>query len=241
MVLAELEKIQPKYNEMLFAFSHHKYESSAAAEYAQHGFLRRLGTLVRCINNVFELVPPECEDVPNRNVLHDAQINIQSFYANTYGCIDNLAWVWVHEKGLAHKIRRNRVGLRANNSEMRATLSAEFRDYLKTREPWLEYVIEYRDALAHRIPLYIPPGGVQPKNVEAYNELARQMVEALYVKHDGFEYERLSARQEQLLVFQPLITHSLTETTAHSVFHVQMPVDFFTIEEIGYRMLAELS
>jgi hypothetical protein len=45
MVLAELEKIQPKYNEMLFAFSHHKYESSAAAEYAQHGFLRRLGSI----------------------------------------------------------------------------------------------------------------------------------------------------------------------------------------------------
>jgi hypothetical protein len=80
---------------------------------------------------------------------------------------------------------------------------------------WLDYVIEYRDALAHLIPLYIPPGGVQPKNVDAYNDLSRRMTEALYMKNNGYEYERLSREQEKLLIFQPLITHSVTETTAH--------------------------
>jgi hypothetical protein len=94
MVRSEWEKIQPKYADLLLAFSHRKYEAEAAAEYARHGFLRRLGTLVRCINNVFDLVPPDCEEVPDRNTLHDAQINIQAFYANTYGCLDNLAWIW---------------------------------------------------------------------------------------------------------------------------------------------------
>jgi hypothetical protein len=64
--------------------------------------------------------------VPNRNVLHDAQINIQAFIANVYGCIDNLAWVWVHEGGLEKKIGRMRVGLREKHTELRATLPRNF-------------------------------------------------------------------------------------------------------------------
>ena len=112
-----------------------------------------MGTLVRCIQNVFELIPMETDEVPVREVLHDAQINIQSFFANVYGCIDNLAWVWVYEKGLDANIHRNRVGLRAKHTEVRSSLSGALQGYLTTLDPWLDYIIEYRDALAHRIPL----------------------------------------------------------------------------------------
>jgi hypothetical protein len=238
---ATLNEIESKYNRLLLTFSHRPFDSEQAAEYARHGYLRRVGTLRRCIENVFKLIPPETSDVPNRNVLSDAQINIQAFCANVYGCIDNLAWVWVYERGLDKKISRNRVGLRAKHTEVRVTLSDRFQAYITNLDPWLEYQIEYRDALAHRIPLYVPPGGVPTKNIDAYNDLSRRMTEALYVKNDGFEYERLSAEQEKLLVFHPLITHSVKETTAQFAFHVQMLADFHTVEEMGYKMLAELT
>jgi hypothetical protein len=104
----------------------------------------------------------------------------------------------------------------------------------------MTYVIEYRDALAHRIPLYIPPGGVPTKNIDAYNDFERRLRDALYVRGDGYEYERLSAEQIVLLVFQPLITHSIRETTAHFAFHAQMIADFATVEELGLKVLAEL-
>jgi hypothetical protein len=123
---------------------------------------------------------------------------------------------------------------------MRSTLSEAFQTYLKSRDEWMEHVIEYRDALAHRIPVYIPPGGVPTKNVDAYNDFTRRMNEALYVRWDPSEYERLSAEQEKLLVFQPMITHSIRETTAHFPFHVQMIADFLTVEEMGQKMLNEL-
>jgi hypothetical protein len=236
-----LAEIEPRYNRLLLAVSHRKYSSEQAAEYARHGYLRRLGTVRRCIENVFTLIPPDMNDIPHRNVLHDAQINIQAFVANVYGCIDNLAWVWLYESGLATKIHRNRVGLRSKHTEVRATLSTNLQIYLQEIDPWLDYLIEYRDALAHRIPLYIPPGGVPTKNVDAYNDLAQRIMDALYILNDGFEYERLSAEQEKLLVFQPLITHSVKETTAHFAFHVQMLADFVTVEELGYKMLDELS
>jgi hypothetical protein len=236
-----LAEIGPKYNRLLLTFSHRKYSSDQAAEYARHGYLRRLGTLRRCIDNVFTLIPPDTNEIPGRNVLHDAQINIQAFVANVYGSIDNLAWVWLYESGLDGTIHRNRVGLRSKHIEVRASLSASLQTYLQKIDPWLEYLIEYRDALAHRIPLYIPPGGVPTNNVDAYNDLSRRITDALYVLNDGFEYERLSAEQDKLLVFQPLITHSVKETTAHFAFHVQMLADFLTVEELGYKVLDELA
>jgi hypothetical protein len=148
---------------------------------------------------------------------------------------------WVYERGLEGKISRNRVGLRAKHTEVRGTLSVGFQAYLEKLDPWLDYLIEYRDAFAHRIPLYIPPGGVPTGNVGAYNDLSNRISEALYVKNDGAEYERLTAEQEKLLVFQPLITRSVKETTAHFAFHVQMLTDFLTVEEIGYKMLDEIA
>ena len=36
-----------------------KFETSRGAEFAKHGLLRRLDTLVRAIDQVFDLLPPE--------------------------------------------------------------------------------------------------------------------------------------------------------------------------------------
>jgi hypothetical protein len=87
---------------------------------------------------------------------------------------------------------------------VRSTLSVGFQDYLVKLDPWLDYIIEYRDALAHRIPLYVPPGGVPVRHVDAYKTLERSIQEALYVRGDAYENERLLAEQNKLLVFQPL-------------------------------------
>jgi hypothetical protein len=123
---------------------------------------------------------------------------------------------------------------------VRSTLSAGFQDYLVKLDAWLDYIIEYRDALAHRIPLYVPPGGVPTRHVNAYNALEQDIQEALYVRGDAYEYERLLAEQNKFVIFQPLISHSITETTAHFAFHVQMVVDFMTVDEMGNKMLDEL-
>jgi hypothetical protein len=80
-----------------------------------------------------------------------------------YGCVDNLAWIWVHERGIA--VNRRHVGLRRHNKEVRNTFSPEFHSYLESLDSWFEYLVDYRDALAHRIPLYIPPGGARPKEM----------------------------------------------------------------------------
>ncbi|MBA3708765.1 MAG: hypothetical protein H0W83_08110 [Planctomycetes bacterium] len=40
-----------------------RYKSDKAAEYAKHGLTRRLYTLVRCIDHVFDILPPSRQDI----------------------------------------------------------------------------------------------------------------------------------------------------------------------------------
>lgn len=76
------------------------YKDARAEEHAQHGFSRRLGTLIRAVDLLFDLLPPELDAIPERDTVVDATIAIQSFMLNTFGCLDNLAWIFVYEKGV---------------------------------------------------------------------------------------------------------------------------------------------
>ncbi|MGC2224166.1 MAG: hypothetical protein WA624_18380 [Methylocella sp.] len=137
------------------------YKDSRAREYAVVGFSRRLKTLVRCIDNVFSVLPPDRADLPSIDELFDAMINIQAFVFNSFGSIDNLAWIWVQEQPVrkedGSEIPNSWVGLSKNNTFVRGSLSTGFQEYVKGLDDWFDHLEEWRHALAHRIPLYIPP------------------------------------------------------------------------------------
>jgi len=160
----KLQTIGPKTDELLLKYVAHPFADAHAKEYAHHGFARRIQTLARCIENVFRIVPPGAVQVPTKHRLTDVQINIQAALGNAYGCVDNLAWVWVYERGLAAGMDRKQVGLRKQHKKVRDSLSPELRAHLDSFEGWFDYLVDYRDAFAHRIPLYIPPGGVRPRD-----------------------------------------------------------------------------
>jgi hypothetical protein len=233
----KVQSIDSKTNRLLLRYVGHSFSDMKAKEYAHHGFARRIQTLARCIENVFKMIPPDAREIPSKAILYDAQINTQSAIGNTYGCVDNLAWVWVHERGIA--VERKEVGLRAHHRKVRNSFSAEFRSYLESLDKWFAYLVEYRDAFAHRIPLYIPPGGVLKKDRDAAQELENRKAAALNA-FDPHEYERLNTEQMKLFVFQPLICHSYSEMVAPCAFHPLLIVDFLTVEELGEKMLAEL-
>lgn len=234
---SKFQSIGPKTDRLLVRFVAHEFAEEKAREYARHGFARRIQTLRRCIQNVFKIVSPTSIKTPSKEKLHDAQINIQAAIANTYGYVDNLAWVWVYERGLSRQLKPRQVGLWKHNSLVRESLPSEFRSYLDSLEAWFEYLADYRHALAHRIPLYIPPGNVRPSDIDAYNDLTRRMNEVI---RDVDEYERLLTDQNKLVVFRPVVGHSLSEMKAPYFFHAQLIADFLTVEELGEKMLAQL-
>jgi hypothetical protein len=235
----KLQTIGPKRDDLLLKYVAHSFAEPKAKEYAHHGFARRVQTVARCIENVFRIVPPGAVRIPSKTRLNDAQINIQAAMANVYGCVDNLAWIWVHERGLARSMDRRQVGLRKHHTKVRDTLSPELQAYLDTLDGWFDYLVDYRDAVAHRVPLYIPPGGVRPKDRDKAVDLERRKTAALNALN-GYEYGRLDAEQLKLFVFQPLICHSFTEMPAPFAFHPQLIADFLTVEELGLKLLAEL-
>ena len=217
--------------------------NQAALEYARHGFVRRLGTLKRCIENVYSIYPPERLDKPSRNECLDLAIKLQSFIFNVFGRIDNLAWVWVKEREIRDKrnrpLRGLQVGLRSDNVAVYETFSHEFQQYLIVREPWFAYLDGSRHALAHRIPLYVAPYTLTPTKLDKHNELETRKTEARRQQ----DYElclELDDKQEALGKFTPWMMHSFSEGAVPVAFHFQVLADWNTVVEIANKFLEEL-
>jgi hypothetical protein len=238
-----LTEVQRQCAELKERYIVRMYRSDRAREYASHGFCRRLDTLALAIKLVFEVLPPELEDIPERDAVVAATILIQSFMLNAFGCLDNLAWIWVHEKELkgedGRELKREAVGLGPRYAYVRNSFSPEFRGYLKSRKRWFKHITDFRDSLAHRIPLYIPPYIVSSHDMDKYNQLEEAAVVAMKGS-DHQEYDRLRSEQKKLGRFRPWMTHSQFEKAPTVVFHQQLLQDYVTIDEFGREMLEEL-
>jgi hypothetical protein len=217
--------------------------NGTACEYVRHGFVRRIGTLKRCIENVYSIYPPERSDKPSRDECLDMAINLQSFLFNVFGCVDNLAWIWVKEKPVndsrGRPLRGQQVGLRPGCIAVRETFSPKFREYLASREGWFGYLANYRHAPAHRIPLYVAPYSLRPSKLDEHNEFERRKHEAH--KQRNFDlWLRLDADQEALGTFTPWMMHSFSENAAPVPFHYQILADWNTVVEMADNFRAEL-
>ena len=122
----EFGTIRVKYEALMQAYIMRTYNDARAKEFAVHGFSRGLKTLNRCIENVFEIYPPDRVQLLSMDELTDVAINIQAFVVNVFGCVDNLAWIWVLEKGIAQAngepLLKRQIGLRQNNQLVRNAL-----------------------------------------------------------------------------------------------------------------------
>ena len=229
------DTLYARYTELAGSYKSFAFQTEGAQEFAIGGFLRRVDTMHHCIERVFNLIPPDRDITPDKPTLMDATVCIQAFMMNVFGAIDNLAWIWVKERKLT--IERKHVGLVPKCKVVRTNFSSEMQGYLDRLDPWFEYIIDYRDALAHRIPLYIAPYIVPDENAAAYQALEAQSLSA----RDAHEHQRLKGEQLKLGAFQPVMLHTLHDDKGAVGFHFQLLRDFATVEEIAQKMLKELA
>jgi hypothetical protein len=232
--------ISEKHDELREAYLTRTYDVARAKEFAEHGVSRRLRTMVHCIEKVFAILPPERTDNPPMEELIDAVVYIQAFIFNAFACLDNFAWIWVCEKRVTQDdgtpILDTRVGLGKKNKIVRRSLPVDLQKHLRSLDAWFDHLENFRHALAHRIPLYIPRRVVK---AEAYNFLERRKAKAL--KRGRLKkYEKLLAAQKSLIAFQPVMIHSASDRSRPIVFHPQLLSDFDIITEIGWKMYAAL-
>jgi hypothetical protein len=242
-LMDELRQAQARGEALVEAFLLHPFADPVAQEYARHGFVRRTHTLMRALARIFEVLPPDVAEIPERDMLLDATINVQAFVFNTFGCLDNLAWTWVTERGVKSRkggaLRPSQIGLGPNAEDVRASFSPGFRTYLEGFEAWFRHVEDFRHALAHRIPLYIPPHTI-PTNLEG--EYTRLEAAAVAASGAGDHATYFRSRSEQFRqgIFQPMILHSLSQNSATIWLHPQLLTDFNTVEDIAQKFLVEL-
>ncbi len=237
------DDVQRQYRALQERYFVRNFDSDRAREYARQGFCRRLDVLARSVNFVFNVLPPEQEKIPERDDVVAAMMLIQSFTINVAGCLDNLAWVWVYETDLRGKdgkeIDVRLVGLGESYWYLRKSFTRPFRKYLNKRKKWFRHIAEFRDTLAHRIPLYIPPYIISENDTPKYNQFSQDCTEAM-ARGDYEKYDQLRAEQDKLGTFRPWMMHSPTECSPVAVFHWQMLQDYATVDEIGREMLTEL-
>jgi len=239
----ELATVTPKYVELMLHYTRRTYRTDRGKEFATQGFLRRLGTLRRCIKNIFRYLPPELQGIPSEDDLADTTIALQAFVFNVFGCLDNLTWVWVEERDLkkpdGSPLPRNWVGIGSKCVTVRNSFSQDFRAYLAERQNWFAHLEDYRNALAHRIPLYIPPYCVKPENQARYQELERLITRDALAGNENSEREH-RVELETLKFFRPWMKHSYEENSPIGTIHPQILADFNTINEFAWRMREEL-
>jgi hypothetical protein len=216
-----------------------RLKNDKAKEYLTQGAGRRLNIVTRCVENIFGIFPIGQTAQLTREELADVVINLHAFFVNLSGLFDNLGWVFVFENELLGeptegKLGRNEVGL--FNRKTQSRLPDALRTYLQSErlQNWYSvYSKNYRDALAHRIPLYVPPFVLSGADQEKYLELEAQLQALDRTVHDNFAiYDDILERQKQLGQASPFFVHSVGEED-HPVFlHAQVIADYATIEEI---------
>ena len=213
---------------------------SRLREHLLHGAARRIGVIRRSVENVFSLFPPETERPLSLDTLADVQINLHAFVMNLYGIYDNWAWSYV----LLHELEatigdRRRIGLFKQATQSR--LPGNLKDYLAstaTTEWHEQYAKSFRDALAHRIPPYIPPAVFTETQGQRYNALENEKVECI----KAHRWERLEeVWSEQANIGSPCFTflHAFTEDTLPKplILHPQMLSDGKAVVEFGNLFL----
>ena len=234
--------LEGRCNHVISSYLAREFANERAREFVRHGLCRRLRLMTRCVVRVFEVLPPDFRNVPEADVLHDVTVQLQAFAFNTFGCLDNLAHIWVLERGVRKKngdpLPPQRIGFGGDNSAVRGSLPDRFVAYLSEIEDWYRNLENFRHALAHRIPMYIPPGFLTGDQAIEYGSIQVQINDAVR-RRDYGTAERLGEEQADLLSFHPIATHSFGENSSIVYFHEQMLTDIGTVQEIASRLLPE--
>lgn len=235
---AEVRRI---YDQLAFRLSSmvSNLRDAKAKEHLTHGVGRRLSILTRCIQNIFSIFPVGRTEHLAPEELVDVDINLHAFLINLSGLLDNLGWVFVFENNLLGsskegKLAKRDIGL--FNKKTQPYLPEKLRTYLNTKrmKRWYsEYSQNYRDALAHRIPLYVPPFVLIGEEEEKYRALEDQ-IHALDLSVSGnFAIDdQLREKQKELGQASLFFIHSFDEGSHPMLLHAQVIIDYLTVEEI---------
>lgn len=217
-------------------------ESVGARKFLAHGVGRRLSILKRSCEAIFEIFPPERDSVLNRGEVTEVQIYLHAFVMNLFGVFDSWAWAFVHFHDLAETIGRpTNVGM--FRDETRRHLPPRLREYLEDPEisSWhRDYLKSYRDALAHRIPLYVPPASYSQADQLRHRQLENEKAR-LFGEQRWDELDAVWDEQDQIGDPCAVFLHEVEpgRRSQPVYFHPQILSDGITVVDFGNTFYGE--
>jgi hypothetical protein len=209
-----------------------------ARNHITHGAGRRLEILKSALETIFRVFPPGRRAPLAREKRLQAQIALHAFAINVLGIFDNWAWAFV----LRHRLRvavgdHRNIGLFKVATQK--LLPTPLRDYLISEaiSNWYgTYAKGYRDALAHRIPLYIPPASWTQDDAKLYTQLESEKVECIRTRQWA-RLDEVWARQDRIGKACPVFLHAFSDSPNDRplMLHPQLLCDGATVVEIGRR------
>lgn len=210
-----------------------RLKTEAGRDIATMGFLRRLRPILRAVDQAFTVAPLSRETLLSEEERTDLEINLQAFMVHVSGGLDNLAEMWVHEKGVTDRgkpLKQSRIGLAPSYTVVRESLPDPIKQRLSDFNNWYEFQADFRNGVAHRLPLYVPPYGVRPKDIDTHYRLDVEMNRAT-ARRQFDERERLKAQQGKLGFYSPTMGHR--PGSASLVIHPTLIASTRTVLDLG--------
>jgi len=140
-------------NELQSLFT--KLKSEDAKKFLNEGVSRRLFMLKTSVDSISMIYNEHRINFLTDNENAILSQNINFFYANVYAIADCLAWVLASEYPDYKIVKRTDVGL-FNKKFYPKINGLNEKLNLNKLQPWYDEIVELRDPIAHRIPLYFP-------------------------------------------------------------------------------------
>lgn len=207
-----------------------RLQEPKAKENLNHGVMRRGFVNAHCLRRIYKISPP----TRTQHLTHEEREDLTAFLLtllfNNSGIIDNLSWIWFYEKKIYKNEDPNAFKFSVNlfNKKFKKYLHDNIINKLGKFKEWQEYLKNFRDPIAHRIPPYIIPYFVNNDGLKKYRELEKQF----YTETDLDKRDEILYKMDTLGVYEPTYVHSYSEDSPLVAMHPQVLADTNTIIEI---------
>lgn len=197
------------FNKTILKLSNQVYTNERANEFFHQGFMRRYHLIYHCVHKIFSIYPPSRVIILSEDECNDITSFLHVIFINMYGATDNLAWIVNYEKELGLEEKQRKL-ISLFSKEISRFFNSDFNKYLCNNKEggfkyWYDkYCIDFRHSLSHRIPLYVPPFGVDKEKG------CLKHIMPLFV-HSYFENSSFVFLLEQILCDFSLLTELINK------------------------------
>ena len=184
--------------------------SSDAQRFITRGVLKRTFIIRQNAAFIISFKPSTthaiCADMATELTMH-----ANSLYVHIRGLFDNLAWAIAYEfptygqVSESNKKDRSRIGL-FHSAFIDKIPSHELAAFLREHVRWHDLLKEFRDPIAHRLPMYAVPSVIAEEDADRYQQLEKESIGAL-MSMDIDKHSRLKQEKVKLTRYIPMLCH----------------------------------